>query len=171
MAILLFMPFVFIRNRGNQMAGGSLQLCEYPSQIVRLSCLKCGRTGQYPKRNLIARYGADIRLPDLRWEISQCRRHGQCTPPVRFVMWLQTINGSASLEDISGPICGPLSFYVPNCRKPDCPSDGNGDPDENAEPSTHAVRIRLAWIREWSAIAIAKITIAPTTMRKTTVLI
>ena len=59
------------------MAGGSLQLHEYPALIVRLSCQKCGRAGQYPKRNLIARYGADIRLPDLRWEISQCRRHGQ----------------------------------------------------------------------------------------------
>ena len=59
------------------MPGGSLQLREYPTPIVRLSCEKCGRAGQYPKRNLIARYGADIRLPDLREEISQCERHGQ----------------------------------------------------------------------------------------------
>jgi hypothetical protein len=50
------------------MGGGSLQLHEYPAPIVRLSCEKCGRAGQYPKRNLIARYGADIRLPDLREE-------------------------------------------------------------------------------------------------------
>ena len=28
-------------------------------------------------RNLIERFGANIRLPDLRWEISQCSRHGQ----------------------------------------------------------------------------------------------
>ena len=58
------------------MAGGSLLLREYRAELVRLSCEKCGRAGQYPKRNLIARYGADIRLPDLRWEISQCRRRG-----------------------------------------------------------------------------------------------
>ena len=58
------------------MAGGSLLLREYPAELVRLSCEKCGRAGQYPKQNLIARYGADIRLPDLRWEISQCSRRG-----------------------------------------------------------------------------------------------
>jgi len=56
---------------------GSLQLRDYPSDIVRLSCAKCGRSGQYRKRKLIERYGADIRLPDLREEIAQCRRHGQ----------------------------------------------------------------------------------------------
>jgi hypothetical protein len=56
---------------------GSLQLHEYPTEVVRLSCAKCGRAGQYRKQNLIDRYGADIRLPDLREEIAQCKRHGQ----------------------------------------------------------------------------------------------
>jgi hypothetical protein len=56
---------------------GSLQLREYPGEIVRLSCPKCGRTGQYRKQSLIERYGADMRLPDLREEISQCERRGQ----------------------------------------------------------------------------------------------
>jgi hypothetical protein len=55
---------------------GSLQLHEYPGEMVRLSCEKCGRSGQYRKRTLIDHYGADIRLPDLREEIAQCRRHG-----------------------------------------------------------------------------------------------
>jgi len=32
---------------------GSLQLFEYPGDIVRLSCEKCGRSGQYRKQNLI----------------------------------------------------------------------------------------------------------------------
>ena len=59
------------------MSGGSLQLREYPAETVRLSCQKCGRAGQYRKQNLIARYGADIRLPDLRWEISRCIRQGK----------------------------------------------------------------------------------------------
>ena len=58
------------------MAGGSLQLYEYPTDVVRLSCAKCGRAGQYRKQNRIARYGPDVRLPDLRWEISQCSRRG-----------------------------------------------------------------------------------------------
>jgi len=56
---------------------GSLQLHEYPGEIVRLSCEKCGRSGQYRKQNLIERYGADKRLPDLRQEIAQCERRGQ----------------------------------------------------------------------------------------------
>jgi hypothetical protein len=43
---------------------GSLQLREYPGAIVRLSCPKCGRAGQYRKQNLIERFGADMRLPD-----------------------------------------------------------------------------------------------------------
>jgi len=29
------------------------------------------------EQKLIERYGADIRLPDLREEIAQCRHHGQ----------------------------------------------------------------------------------------------
>jgi len=30
---------------------GSLQLFEYPGNTVRLSCEKCGRSGQYRKQN------------------------------------------------------------------------------------------------------------------------
>ena len=56
---------------------GSLKLSEYPAPIVRLLCEKCGRSGQYRKQNLIERYDADIRLPDLRWEIAQCERRGK----------------------------------------------------------------------------------------------
>jgi hypothetical protein len=55
---------------------GSLQLFEYPGDIVRLSCEKCGRSGQYRKQTLIERYGADMRLPDLREEIAHCERRG-----------------------------------------------------------------------------------------------
>jgi len=59
------------------MAGGSLQLHEYPGETVRLSCEKCGRAGQYRKQNLNERYGAEMRLPDMRQEIAQCDRRGQ----------------------------------------------------------------------------------------------
>jgi len=55
----------------------SLQLSEYLGDLVRLSCEKCGRSGQYRKQKLIERYGADMRLPDLREEIAQCERRGQ----------------------------------------------------------------------------------------------
>jgi hypothetical protein len=41
---------------------GSLQLSEYPTEMVRLACAKCGRVGQYRKQNLIEKYGANIRL-------------------------------------------------------------------------------------------------------------
>jgi hypothetical protein len=56
---------------------GSLQLRDYPGEIVRLSCSKCGRTGQYRKQTLIGRYGVDVRVPDLREEIAQCERRRQ----------------------------------------------------------------------------------------------
>lgn len=55
----------------------SLLLREYPGAVVRLCCEKCGRAGQYRKQNLIQRYGADIRLPDLREEIAECERRGK----------------------------------------------------------------------------------------------
>jgi len=41
---------------------GSLTLSENPGDLVRLSCEKCGRSGQYRKQKLIERYGADMRL-------------------------------------------------------------------------------------------------------------
>ena len=55
---------------------GSLQRRDYPADMVRLTCTKCGRTGQYRKPIMIERYGADIRLPDLREEIAKCRHRG-----------------------------------------------------------------------------------------------
>ena len=53
---------------------GSLTLEEDPGDLVRLACEKCDRSGQYRKRTLIERFGADIRLPDLREEIARCDR-------------------------------------------------------------------------------------------------
>ena len=51
--------FVFITDlqfkwerRAQFLMNGSLQLFEYPQDIVRLSCEKCGRSGQYRKQNL-----------------------------------------------------------------------------------------------------------------------
>jgi hypothetical protein len=56
---------------------GSLALRDHPGDVVRLTCEKCGRNGQYRKATLIERYGADIGLPDLREEIAQCKRARQ----------------------------------------------------------------------------------------------
>jgi hypothetical protein len=68
---------------------GSLQLRDYPGDIVRLSCAKCGRSGLYRKQNLIERYGADIRLPDLREEIAKRERRSPVPVRVNFplVAW------------------------------------------------------------------------------------
>jgi len=54
----------------------SLKLRDYPADMLRLACTKCGRLGQYRKQNLILKYGGDIRLPDLREKIAICSRHG-----------------------------------------------------------------------------------------------
>ena len=37
------------------MSGGSLQLREYPGELVRLSCEKCGRAGNTENRNCTPR--------------------------------------------------------------------------------------------------------------------
>ena len=66
---------------------GSLKLREHPGDLVRLTLDKCRRAGQYRKAKLIERFGADMRLPDLREEIAQCERrrkmHDACG--VRYV--------------------------------------------------------------------------------------
>jgi hypothetical protein len=54
---------------------GSIKLWDHPSDMVRFSCARCGRRGQYRKRNLIAQFGPDIALPDLRHEIALCELH------------------------------------------------------------------------------------------------
>ena len=74
---------------------GSLQLSEFPGEIVRLSCEKCGRAGQYRKQKLIERYGADMRLPDLREEMVKCRRHVQTHDAAWFVILISCPGNSA----------------------------------------------------------------------------
>src|SRR5262249_11305663 len=82
-------------------------LRDYPAEIVRLACTRCGRFGQYRKQTLIERYGADIRLPGLREGISQCNRQGKSDAAcmVHYVgldayaaARRLTVRGSASLD-------------------------------------------------------------------------
>jgi hypothetical protein len=54
--------------------------------MVRLSCEKCGRSGQYRKQKLIERYGANMRLPDLREEIAKASVMDRCMTPAWFVI-------------------------------------------------------------------------------------
>jgi hypothetical protein len=56
---------------------GSIKLRDHPGDTVRVVCEKCGRSGQYRKQSLVARYGPDIPLPDLRVEIAKCEREGK----------------------------------------------------------------------------------------------
>ena len=79
---------------------GSLQLREYSGEIVRLSCPKCGRAGQYRKRNLIERYGADIRLPDLPERLRNAGTAG-CTMPAWFVTWIWSLGPKRTLLQYS----------------------------------------------------------------------
>ena len=61
-------PLLFISRRardvGCKKSGGSLQLREYPAEMVRLSCEKCGRDGCYGLHRLIERRGRDAKLID-----------------------------------------------------------------------------------------------------------
>ena len=61
---------------------GSIKLRDHSGDVMRLTRDRCGRAGRYYKANLIARYGADILLPDLREEIAQCvlarKMHDAC---------------------------------------------------------------------------------------------
>src|SRR4051794_40122479 len=58
---------------------GSLSLADYPGDMVRLVCERCGRLGQYRKATLLAQYPADTPLPDLRHMIASCDRHDRLT--------------------------------------------------------------------------------------------
>jgi hypothetical protein len=55
----------------------SMTLGEYPKAMVRVVCSRCDRKGQYRKETLIAQYGSDVTMPDLRHLIAKCERHGK----------------------------------------------------------------------------------------------
>lgn len=44
---------------------------DYPLDIVRLKCEKCGRYGQYSKARFIELVGADTSLPEARYKIAK----------------------------------------------------------------------------------------------------
>jgi hypothetical protein len=54
------------------MPNGAWSLDEWPLPLVRVSCTKCGRAGQYHTATLIERYGANMVLLELRHVLAQC---------------------------------------------------------------------------------------------------
>lgn len=56
---------------------GALKVCDYPGEMVRFMCKKCGRMGQYRKQHLIDRFGSDVTLSDLRVKIANCEENGK----------------------------------------------------------------------------------------------
>jgi hypothetical protein len=73
----------FIFNQASDAVGGGrlmfdpLKLEEYPTPMVRLDCLRCDRRGEYRRDDLIAEYGSDMSMPDLRYVLAKCERHGK----------------------------------------------------------------------------------------------
>jgi hypothetical protein len=44
---------------------GALTLATYPFDEVRICCKPCGREGRYRRGRLIARFGADMSMPEV----------------------------------------------------------------------------------------------------------
>ena len=65
---------------------GSRSLGEFPHDVVRIECERCSRAGSYALAGLLARFGADIALPDLLMELAACERRKDFSAPcgVRF---------------------------------------------------------------------------------------
>jgi hypothetical protein len=65
------------------MPQGSYSLGEAAAKLhmIRLTCPKCHRAGQYRTDKLLEQYGPDIAIPDLRHELAQClHRHDMSDP-------------------------------------------------------------------------------------------
>jgi hypothetical protein len=60
---------------------GSRSLGEFPLDVVRIECERCGRAGSYSLDGLIVRFGADIALPDLLVALSACERRADFSKP------------------------------------------------------------------------------------------
>ncbi len=59
-------------------------LSEYPADLVRLACRRCGRRGQYRRSTLAKRFGADIGLPELLARLvdqAECGQRGSMSAP------------------------------------------------------------------------------------------
>jgi hypothetical protein len=56
-------------------------LADWPYRMVRLACDHCPRLGQYRKETLVARFGGDVLMPEVRHLIAQLtKRHSRKRP-------------------------------------------------------------------------------------------
>ena len=60
---------------------GSLSLGEFPLDVVRIECERCGRAGRYRLARLIKRFGADAAGPDVLMELAACERRKNFSQP------------------------------------------------------------------------------------------
>lgn len=67
------------------MANGAWTLGEFPLPMVRVSCAKCGRAGQYHTTKLIERHGVDMVMPELRHVLAQCPRRYTMNDPCMII--------------------------------------------------------------------------------------
>jgi hypothetical protein len=68
---------------GCDMPLGSFSLREAAAKLnmIRLTCPKCHRAGQYRVDRLLEEYGPDIAMPDLRHELAQCPHRSDMSDP------------------------------------------------------------------------------------------
>ena len=60
---------------------GSHSLGEFPLDVVRIERQRCGRAGSYRGDGRMARFGADIALPDLLVALSSCEGRADFSRP------------------------------------------------------------------------------------------
>jgi hypothetical protein len=60
---------------------GSRSLGEFPFDVVRIECERCGRAGRYALSRLIERFGADAAGPDVLMELAACERRKNFSQP------------------------------------------------------------------------------------------
>jgi len=61
---------------------GAYTLADCTEPTLELVCRKCGRSGRYNVARLIAEYGIDMKLPDLRHRLAKCPGTGPDQRPV-----------------------------------------------------------------------------------------
>jgi hypothetical protein len=60
---------------------GLRSLGEFPFDVVRIDCERCGRAGRYALAGLIERFGADAAGPDVLLELAACERRRDFSRP------------------------------------------------------------------------------------------
>jgi hypothetical protein len=66
---------------------GAYTLADCTEPIIELVCRKCGRAGRFRVSRLIAEYGFNTKLPDLRHRLAKCLRTGPDQRPAIRAPW------------------------------------------------------------------------------------